>query len=733
MKNNKSASKKVDYSLELKSYVDNTFRKIHNDSQVLLQSLSSKDFKTKNLAAIQAQNLFKFESKISSLLELYELEQNRFSNTRKFVNICDQISTVVNNLKKKNPQIKTIVEIHYPSDKPEVRLKPDLFQKWFFNCLDKLYSNKAVSRIKIEVFNKKNGTVIKISQKGLSGENDKNTKGIDWIFAKLYFELENGDLTHEQDGGLKLLFTSASPDEEVVSKADDVTDVEILKKLKDGDDLPTLSPIAVKIVKLASDASSSAQDIANVITLDPAMTAKLLKVVNSPFYGFAKEITSISQAVALLGMKAVRTLALCISIIDTFPSESDRKFDYRSFWERSFASAVACRITAKKLCLHIEEEAFITGLTQNIGSLIFARFYPTKYTRILEKHKKSGDALIAAEQNSWGIDHAKLGSELFSLWKMPAILGHTILYHHSPSKVPENNHDLKNLATLVYLSELSSRVLFDGKKSVTLQQLKTEYKSLLKIDEIEVDEIMQMVSNEIEIVAGEFNFTIKTPIDYAQILQNANIELAKINLDYEQINRALEKEKKRADELTLKLRKANKLLEKEVNTDGLTKLYNHRFFFELVTKEFANFQRNNFPLSCIMIDIDFFKNVNDTYGHQVGDKVLEGVGKILKEVIRTGDFAARYGGEEFVIILPNTVVDKAKMVAERIRKSAENKNLIDNFENKKITLSAGVASTENNNVSNAIELVGLADKAVYKAKNEGRNRVVVYSHDKSKI
>ncbi|MCH8286403.1 GGDEF domain-containing protein, partial [candidate division KSB1 bacterium] len=82
---------------------------------------------------------------------------------------------------------------------------------------------------------------------------------------------------------------------------------------------------------------------------------------------------------------------------------------------------------------------------------------------------------------------------------------------------------------------------------------------------------------------------------------------------------------------------------------------------------------------------------------------------------------------------PNTVVDKAKMVAERIRKSAENKNLIENIENKKITLSAGVASTENNNVSNAIELVGLADKAVYKAKNEGRNRVVVYSHDKSKI
>ena len=191
--------------------------------------------------------------------------------------------------------------------------------------------------------------------------------------------------------------------------------------------------------------------------------------------------------------------------------------------------------------------------------------------------------------------------------------------------------------------------------------------------------------------------------------------------------------KKRADELTLKLRKANKLLEEEVNTDGLTKLYNHRFFFELVTKEFANAQRNNFPLSCILIDIDFFKKVNDIYGHQIGDKVLERIGKILKEAIRTGDFAARYGGEEFAIILPNTVVDKAKMVAERIRKSAENKNLIDNFENKKITLSAGVASTENNNVSNAIELVGLADKAVYKAKKEGRNRVVVYSHDKLKI
>lgn len=522
---------------------------------------------------------------------------------------------------------------------------------------------------------------------------------------------------------------NGSSGEKIVSKVDNASKIAILAKLKNGDDLPTLSPVAAKIIKLASDVSSSADDIAKVISLDPALTTRLLKLVNSPFYRFAKEITSVSQAVALLGMKAVRTLSLCISIIDSFPSESSRKFDYLNYWERSFASAVACRITAKKLKLHLEEEAFIAGLTQNIGSLVFARFYSTKYMRILEKNKENTEDLIAEEQSTWGINHAILGSELFDFWEMPAILGEIIRNHHTPQKVADDNHDLKILVTLVYLSDLSSKVLFDKKKSIHLQKLKTEYKSLLKIDEIDVDEIMVLVSDEIETVAKEFNFTLNSPIDYAQILQDANTELAKINLDYEQINRALEEEKKRSEELTMKLRKANKQLEEEVNTDGLTKLYNHRFFFELVTKEFANAQRNLFPLSCIMIDIDLFKSVNDTYGHQMGDKVLEGVGKILIESIRAGDYAARYGGEEFAIILPNTVIDKAKMVAERIRKIAESTNLLNNSDNRTITLSAGVACTENNNLSKAIELVELADKAAYRAKKEGRNRVIVYSEN----
>ncbi len=225
------------------------------------------------------------------------------------------------------------------------------------------------------------------------------------------------------------------------------------------------------------------------------------------------------------------------------------------------------------------------------------------------------------------------------------MLSKSILYHHIPEELPDNNGNLKLLTNIVYLSDIASHVLFDEQKGPHLTKLKSEFKSLLEIADDEVDEIMEHVSHEVKDIAKDFDIAIDAPQDYTQILQNANIELSRINLDYEQLTRELMLEKKRAEKLTNELKKAKKLLAEQVNTDGLTKLYNHRFFFDLISKEFSNTYRHDLNLSCIMLDIDFFKKINGTYGHQVGDRVLEKKGVILKDAIRQGDYAARYGGE----------------------------------------------------------------------------------------
>ena len=159
-------------------------------------------------------------------------------------------------------------------------------------------------------------------------------------------------------------------------------------------------------------------------------------------------------------------------------------------------------------------------------------------------------------------------------------------------------------------------------------------------------------------------------------------------------------------------------------TDGLTQLYNHRYFQEQMLTQLNNYKRYKTPFSLIMIDIDFFKKFNDTYGHQSGDCVLKQVANILKRNSRTSDIACRYGGEEMSIILTNTNNKDAITTAEKICNTVrESDFILANNEKVKVTISVGVASV-NDSIEKTQQLIEYCDKCLYKAKENGRNQVV---------
>jgi len=166
------------------------------------------------------------------------------------------------------------------------------------------------------------------------------------------------------------------------------------------------------------------------------------------------------------------------------------------------------------------------------------------------------------------------------------------------------------------------------------------------------------------------------------------------------------------------LEKANTELETLATTDGLTGLKNHRAFQERLSEEVTRSQRYGTPLSMIMLDVDRFKQYNDTFGHPAGDKVLKSVARILQNCARSTDLAARYGGEEFVILLPETDIEGASIFAERLRLSIESHS----WPIRKITASCGAAAFRPNEESGA-EMISRADKMLYRSKSAGRNRV----------
>ena len=225
-----------------------------------------------------------------------------------------------------------------------------------------------------------------------------------------------------------------------------------------------------------------------------------------------------------------------------------------------------------------------------------------------------------------------------------------------------------------------------------------------------------------EVVNDCVLFQIKKRYEYEQSLLAVKKEIEKRNrvkrdqiAELDLLRRELESKQK-------ELLEANAQLQKLASTDGLTGLKNRRSLEEDLASNVALFTKSLQPLSLLLLDIDHFKKINDTYGHLTGDRVLQGLGLILKDESREGDIAARYGGEEFAFILPDTDQAGARKIAERIRLRVESAGWTD----QPVTISIGVATLIIGDTVSTLQ--SRADRALYSSKNHGRNQVTHACH-----
>ncbi|MCE1247709.1 MAG: diguanylate cyclase [Firmicutes bacterium] len=201
-------------------------------------------------------------------------------------------------------------------------------------------------------------------------------------------------------------------------------------------------------------------------------------------------------------------------------------------------------------------------------------------------------------------------------------------------------------------------------------------------------------------------------------------ELIKSNKELVELNQKLQKSLDENKKLQAELEEKNEQLLQLSRHDGLTNLYNRRTFYELMDNELSRAKRYSLPLSCIMLDIDHFKSVNDTYGHLAGDFVLNKVAKILLKNSRQNDIVARYGGEEFVLLLPNTNSKQADIVAERIRKEIETTGFLFSDHKIAMSISCGVGQLFDEDEDKNMFLKAI-DEELYRAKRQGRNQTCV--------
>jgi putative nucleotidyltransferase with HDIG domain len=225
----------------------------------------------------------------------------------------------------------------------------------------------------------------------------------------------------------------------------------ILNKVKD---VPTLPQVLVKLSKLVNDPRSSAKDLGRVVSVDQSQTARLLKLINSSFYGFPRKISSATEAIALLGFNAVKNLCLSISIFDLFAdSNGAGGFDRERFWQHSIGCAVGGKVLAKYIGYPEKEELFVAGLLHDIGKVVLDHFFHEEFKQIIKSVQEKDILMLEAEKEVLGFTHTEVGQMLAERWDLPLKLVEPIANHHQPMK----SYSFAKESGVVHLADILCR------------------------------------------------------------------------------------------------------------------------------------------------------------------------------------------------------------------------------------------------------------------------------------
>ncbi|WP_434983459.1 diguanylate cyclase [Vreelandella zhaodongensis] len=478
--------------------------------------------------------------------------------------------------------------------------------------------------------------------------------------------------------------------------------------------LPSLPAVALQVLEVARSPNASLSDYASAIEHDPGLTARLIAVANSVHnLRSAHPAQTSLEATQRLGLDA--TLATVLSFT-LFPGPHAEKAALQT-WQRAVIAAVVASQLAHQLCPTQAGSTFTLALLQDIGILAFLSAYPDEAELLYADHQLPHAQLTHAEHDRFGSDHTHVGAWLAAKWGLPDNMVHAIYQSH-------DGFFTDDMATLcLRLSGPMADAWLSPEPSTALALLLKQLAALDTIPIQAIEALFYQLSQQLELLTDILELTLPVRVDSRTLLADAQ------QLLYQHALALTARLDSQQQQLSA-LQRHNTALEERSRIDPLTQLANRAWLEEQLRERFALCNEHGRTMSVVFIDLDHFKVLNDQYGHQAGDVILERFGKTLASLIRTGDLAGRYGGEEFLIILPDETAQTAQHLAERIAQRLHEQPIIDvGQEAIYITASMGIACLSDGDFRDERELIDAADQSMYSIKRSGRRGISVYGRD----
>ena len=415
--------------------------------------------------------------------------------------------------------------------------------------------------------------------------------------------------------------------------------------------MPTPPGVVVKLLELTEKEHASVHEIADVISLDPALAAKIMKFANSPLAGIRREVTSLPRAVALMGTRGVMMTALSFAVVGATRIESCLGFNVKQFGLQSIACGVAARALAARNNTAAPQEAMLTGLLSQLGRAVLANTNPDNYALLLQRVERIPLDLPELELELFGTDYAQIGADMLQAWGLPGSVWMPLRRY----RLPPEKTECQAFDHVIFVAERMAGVVCpDGNcTEPDTAGLLQSARQRLGIEQDECEILLCEVAEETESLRISLDVApgdVRPPEQIRELLQE-RITVLNLAMHFEH--------KEGSDDQGEMLRKAS--------TDPLTRAGNRAAFETRIKPEIDRSRRTGQPLGLIIIDIDRLKQLNDTHGNAAGDEVLKAVAATLGENIRKIDYVARVGADEFAVIAPGLTRETASTLAERIR------------------------------------------------------------------